>query len=711
MKKPLKPSASRIGSCSLACLLALWHAPGNAAPDGGGDKALQEVTVTDRAARPASLADENSAGSRLGISALETPASVQTVTAADMSLRGDLNVVDAVKHSTGVAVLPTIGWGGYGYSVRGFGTGSVTVLYDGVKSLANIGNASYPYDTWNVDRVEILSGPASVLYGAGAVGAAMNVVPRKPSRKPENTLRLIGGSFDTYGVALDSTGPVGKNLLYRLDLSHNQSDGYVHFGKSYGSVASGALTWLAANNLSFTLSVDYAKRQPMYYSGTPFIDGAIDKSLRKVNYATHDTRNPFEDLRVTLSTEWQPGDEIKVRNISYLILGDRLWRYPSSSYRAATRDIRRSSYTTYDQQQKQIGNHAEVAVEHTLFGLKSATSFGADVDHLTNERLVDNYPGSHVLDVRNSRPGYFPDRRVASNYGRIKANQLSLFVENKLDLLPRLSLVTGARKDYSRITHDDLLNHTSVDKTFTPLSWRVGAVYRLADKFNLYGQYSKAVDMVSSLPSISAANLNYAMSEGKQAEIGLKQIALDNRLEWTLAAYHIVKNRLLTPDPANPGVSLQVGQQSSRGIEASLRFKPTQNWLIEANGSALRAKYDDFYENVSGVPVSRAGNHPSGTPQRLANLWVAWDFAPGWKAIGNLAYNGGLYANTANTVRLPAYTVAGLGLRWAIARDTTLDLRARNIFDKVYAYTAGGSGTLRLLGEPRAFYATLTTKF
>ena len=133
--------------------------------------------------------------------------------------------------------------------------------------------------------------------------------------------------------------------------------------------------------------------------------------------------------------------------------------------------------------------------------------------------------------------------------------------------------------------------------------------------------------------------------------------------------------------------------------------------MIEANGSALRAKYDDFYENVSGVPVSRAGNHPSGTPQRLANLWVAWDFAPGWKAIGNLAYNGGLYANTANTVRLPAYTVAGLGLRWAIARDTTLDLRARNIFDKVYAYTAGGSGTLRLLGEPRAFYATLTTKF
>ena len=83
MKKPLKPSASRIGSCSLACLLALWHAPGNAAPEGGGDggdKALQEVTVTDRAARTASLREENSAGSRLGISALETPASVQTVT-------------------------------------------------------------------------------------------------------------------------------------------------------------------------------------------------------------------------------------------------------------------------------------------------------------------------------------------------------------------------------------------------------------------------------------------------------------------------------------------------------------------------------------------------------------------------------------------------------------------------------------------------------
>ncbi len=721
MKKPWQLPMRHIGSCAFVSLLALWHGQCGAAPDESSDRTLREVTVTDRTARTASLREENSAGSRLGISALETPATVQTVTAEEMSLRGDLNIVDAVKHSTGVTASPTTGGGGYGYVVRGFGTQSVTVLYDGIKSLSNIGNASFPYDAWNVDRVEILSGPASVLYGAGAVGAAMNVVPRKPSRKAENTLRLIGGSFDTYGVALDSTGAISKDLLYRLDLSHNQSDGYVHFGKSYSSALSGALTWLAADNLHFTLSVDYAKRQPMYYGGTPLIDGAVRKSLRKANYATYDTRDPFEDLRVTLATEWQPSSEVKVRNLTYLILGDRLWRYPGSvRYRPATRDILRSNYASYDQQQKQIGNHTEVAVEHTFFGLKSTTSVGADIDHMTNERLVDNYPGSDVLDLYNSHPGYFPSRKIGTNYGRMRARQLSLFAENKLELLPRLSLVTGARKDYSRLTRDDLINHTSVDKKFTPLSWRVGAVYQLAEQFNLYGQYSKAVDMVSSLPGISAANLDYAMSEGKQTEIGLKQIAFDNRLEWTLAAYHIVKNRLLTPDPVNPGVSLQVGQQSSRGIEASVKFRPAPNWLIEANGTVLRAKYDDFSERVSGVLVSRNGNRPGGTPQRLANLLVSWGFAPGWTAIGSVSYTGDRYANTANTVYLPGYTIAGLGLRWAMNRNTTLDLRARNIFNKTYAYAAssgsisyaaGSTATQWILGEPRAFYATLTTKF
>ena len=154
MKKPWQPPMRHIGSCAFVSLLALWHGQCGAAPDESSDRTLREVTVIDRTARSASLREENSAGSRLGISALETPATVQTVTAEDMSLRGDLNIVDAVKHSTGVTASPTTGGGGYGYVVRGFGTQSVTVLYDGIKSLSNIGSASFPYDAWNVDRVE-----------------------------------------------------------------------------------------------------------------------------------------------------------------------------------------------------------------------------------------------------------------------------------------------------------------------------------------------------------------------------------------------------------------------------------------------------------------------------------------------------------------------------------------------------------------------------
>src|SRR5690606_24594346 len=123
-----------------------------------------------------------------------------------------------------------------------------------------------------------------------------------------------------------------------------------------------------------------------------------------------------------------------------------------------------------------------------------------------------------------------------------------------------------------------------------------------------------------------------------QIEIGLKQAFWEGRGEWTLAAYDIRKTDLLTRDPLDPSLRVQVGEQSSRGVEASLAVAFAPGWKLEANATVLRARYEDFTESAGSpaVAVSRDGNVPPNVPERLANLWLSWNFQPGWTAMAGL---------------------------------------------------------------------------
>jgi iron complex outermembrane recepter protein len=175
------------------------------------------------------------AGSRLNLSTLETPASVTTLAGADIRLRGDANINAAVTRATGMTTATSYGSGGNMVAVRGFTDNSVAFLYDGIRNAAELGNLGWPYDPWSVERIEVLNGPASVLFGIGGIGGSINIIPRRPNRNPEHTVSLSGGSFDTYKLALDSTGPLSERILYRVNVSRQQSDGYIDKGTSEGT--------------------------------------------------------------------------------------------------------------------------------------------------------------------------------------------------------------------------------------------------------------------------------------------------------------------------------------------------------------------------------------------------------------------------------------------------------------------------------------------
>ncbi|HEX8056629.1 MAG TPA: TonB-dependent receptor plug domain-containing protein, partial [Novosphingobium sp.] len=204
--------------------------------------------------RTAALDTVQSTGSRLGLSVLETPASVAVVDGETLRARGVLTIQDAAALAPGIVSIADPGNGGTALSARGFsGQGSVLQLVDGVRLFPVAGTITFPTDPWMPDRIEVLSGPASVLYGQGALGGAINVVTRQPNSDRLRGQAEVGyGSQNSFRAAAGLGGPLGELFSFRIDGSYRRSDGYVDRGKSESYSLSGALRFAPSDSFSLT---------------------------------------------------------------------------------------------------------------------------------------------------------------------------------------------------------------------------------------------------------------------------------------------------------------------------------------------------------------------------------------------------------------------------------------------------------------------------
>ena len=199
---------------------------------------------------------------------------------------------------------------------------------------------------------------------------------------------------------------------------------------------------------------------------------------------------------------------------------------------------------------------------------------------------------------------------------------------------------------------------------------------------------------------------------GRQVEGGVKQ-SLGRRAEWTFAGYYIKKTKLVVPVPGSPGVSEQIGAQSSRGVEATAAVNLPDGFRIEGNVAALDARYDDFSETVSGVVVSRAGNTPPSVPEHSANLWITWTAPHAWQFRSGVRTVGRRYWNNANTTTLPGYTVLDAGIRKALTSKAAIDLHLYNLTNRLYGTDVyfNGFAPQWMLGPPRSAEVALTFGF
>ncbi|MDX3893724.1 TonB-dependent receptor [Pusillimonas sp.] len=656
-------------------------------------------------------------GSNLDLTPRETPASIDIIDRRQIEARGQASVTEAITRAGGISAMGHPGNGGSSLSSRGFtDSTSVMRLYDGLRQYGGVG-VTFPFDTWSVERIEVLRGPASVIYGDGAIGGVVNIVPRKPRHGPiENEIQATVGTEDTARLGLDSSGSLSDTVSYRVDLSGNRSDNWVDRGESRDATFSGALQWEASPDLSLRLSHAYGYQKPMAYFGTPLVDGRQLDALRKQNYNVEDGAIRHRDQWTDLDALWTPGESATIRAKLYHVRSKRDWRNAERYvHDPASGLIDRSDNTEIHHDQKQTGFTASASFEGRLGSLPNSVSVGFDVNRSSFQHSNNTYTGSSgPVDPYDPVPGYFHSDVPTLPRYRNEAVQYALFMEDRLKLTPKWSILGGVRYDHATVRRDDLImDARTLDRSYSNVGYRLGTVYELRPGFTIYAQYARAADPVSGLLMLSPANSEFEMAEGRQIEVGLKQGFWQGKGEWTLAAYHIKKTNLLTRDADDPSRRVQVGAQSSRGIEASLALEFARGWTLEANGTILRARYDDFDESAGSPPgaVSRRGNVPPNVAQKLANVWLSWNFRPGWTAMGGVQYVGKRYADNANTLELPSYTSTDLALRWQVDKRTTITARGYNVFDKAYYATAYYTPTQWLYGPGRRFELTLNHRF
>ncbi|MFO3723249.1 TonB-dependent receptor [Pseudomonas sp. HLMP] len=700
---------------TLAACLAV-SLPALADEHDGPVLALPSTAITDtRDEQVVDLATPTRAGSRLNLSALETPASTSSISAGQIQQRNNLTVQDAVTRSPGITSVGTPGNGGTALSARGFtGHSSVMTLFDGSRLYTGAGTQSFPVDPWMVERIDVIRGPASVLYGEGATGAVINVIPKKPfAGEIRNHLRLGYGSWDRQQLGLDSGGSLSERLSYRVTLNTQQGNGWVDRGDSRNLALSAALRFDASDDLSFTLAHERGDAEPMNYFGTPLIDGHYRDSLRKKNYNIRDDVQRYHDEWTRLDTDWTINDHLSASNQLYYIKSRRHWRNAEDyTWDADRGQLERGSYLEIKHNQEQIGDRQSFTFDHSLFGLASKTVVGAEYNRI-RFNVDNNSPyedvGGDYIDPWQPAPGGFHSRSALRPQTLSTTRTFALFAENRTQLTDRLSLVTGVRRDQNHIDRDNLVSDTRSDRSLQGGNWRAGLVFAVTDELSLYGQYSTSEDGVNNLISLNPTQMNYDLTESKQTELGLKQRFWDGRGEWTLAAYHIVKKKLLVDDPVTHEKQ-QAGQQTSDGLEATLELALANQWQVSANAAVVRAKYDDFDERVGGVPQDRAGNRPANVPRRTANLWLSKGFGQTVDAGIGLRYVDERYANTANSQSVPGYTVVDANLGWQVLPDVRLGLQLNNLFNRDYV-VAAHSGEQWLLGAPRSYFATVDYSF
>ena len=497
------------------------------------------------------LDDTPAAASRLGLTARETPATVQTLTQEDLQVRGLRTAREAFADIPG-AIAGNVPGNPAAVMMRGFSGNAVSILQDGVRvSTSTI--VQRDTNSWHFDRIEVIKGPASVLFGEGALAGAINKVTRKPTLDGMHVDALASdGSFNTRTLAAGANLPLSDTVAVRVDASQLQSDSLydVERNATRSRGLTGSVLLKPSADLSVLVAVDhYADRYDGTYQGVPLVQAAvarepsrilqsanglvIDRALRHRNYNPDGAYSSADETTLRSRIDWQLGQGWALGTDLTAYTADRAFVLSDTqTFVAPTAALPNGSFSRTVQRfyhDHQFWNvRSALSKAGDVGGLRHRFTAGMEVNHTDFASLRQTSPASALAAVDPYAPvvGSFPTADASYSAGNVnfdsRLKTTSLFAEDALNLSAQWLLVAGLRRDDidldRSVTNLNVTPNTvqAARPRYRPLSWRLGSTYALSPATSVYAQVTSGAVPVSSMLTQSIVNTGFKLTRAAQ---------------------------------------------------------------------------------------------------------------------------------------------------------------------------------------------------
>ena len=659
---------------SSALLIAL-ATPAAAQPS----TALATVTVT-----------AQQAATKVATPFIETPQSVSTITETQMSQRGVSTVQRATDYTPSVYSNQVGASNRFDYLVlRGFSDGSLSNTFlDGLKVMGDANShSSMRIDPWFLDSIEVVRGPASVLYGRASPGGVVALNSKRPEFEPGGELRFRVGNNNQRSAAFDLTGPLGEEQRVAFRLTGIASAADTQFGPAEEEryAIAPRLTWDMTDATSLTVEA-YLQDEPEggYHSGVPYEGAVVARNGRTISNNFFDGEANYDAYERTqrmlgYTLEHRFNDRVSARQLLRYLNSDVTlnqvygfgWASPTSNELA-----RYYSGSEESLQALTVDNQLEARLtsgfmEHTLL-------LGADYQQRENEVAWPSgaFPS---LDAFNPVYGSEPLAFYAPVRENHELEQTGVYLQDQI-AVDNWRVTLGGRFDWVNIDNTNRDSGATSTLSDTQFSGRAGVVYLFDNGIAPYVSYSTAFTPTS---FVDANGDLLAPMESAQWETGLKYQPNEQQ-QYSAALFHISQENVATKEqPTDPYRA--VGEIESQGIELEAQTQLTEALSLQAGYSftdITYAKSDD----------GNQGNNAIYSPRHQVQLWGHYAVQKGWLSgvdIGvGVRHYADIAADRANTATVPDYTLvdATLGYDWSQAGLNGVETRlnVHNALDKAY---------------------------
>ncbi len=651
----------------------------------GHTRELSAVTVTSE--RVPAFTTVN----KLTVPLRDMPVTTSSVSARTIEQRGTDNLGEALKNTTGVRANNTYG-GFQDFTIRGFN--NFVLLVDGVRDERhNISTSAPSTNLAHIERIEVLKGPASVLFGHSALGGVINLVRKRPTRDFIADFSATYGSFNTRRMRAGVGGPINDKLRYRMDFGLSDTDGYrqngVHANNGYLALE---YTPTAADH--FYLAIGANRDRYDTDTGIPVLEGGAIAPGMNVNTRYNDpadflknTRYDFQ-LRYTrqLSSALELSDQLSYSydNIDYLSTEEL-------TFNATLDSLTRTSPLYFNHLTKPLQNQLELSYTTHTNAVEHKILLGYSLSILDRKTYNGDIYGNGLharIAVKDPILSQGAILYETTSYRATEETVHGIYLQDWLHFSDKLKGLIGVRYDifqgtYYTNTVDRFRNvtaegaHTGINKN--ALTYRAGVVYQPLQVLSVYGSYSTYFK-----PSrrIAPNGETFDPETGYQGELGSR---LEIAGPWALSGslYYMRKDNQV--ESLAGGVYKRIGSAESKGFELDLQGNIIPGLDLTAGYTFTMAKYLPY--SGTGDVSKVAGNTVAMAPKNMVNVWANYEFQEGFAR--NLSLGAGMnymsdtYANSANTYVLPAYTVADAAIGYRIDR-VSLRLNVNNVFNERY---------------------------